>query len=441
MVGRLPYEELAAEYDRKLAELSQMRSDLESGAELETNPEARLAIKSLCAIVSELSPRREKEAEELAEKRIKQLDDESKTELWERLKAKKAELEDLQLLFEENCGPWEVPLLYVKEKCDGTDGLLFEDEIPVEPELRTVEDPLPTDFVERHIDAPEATQRLAYYFKENQGQVTGVRKLIEYLYSQKTIEETPTEKLRSRVTTLLGPGKNGIVVRNVMKEEDIEFQWGWRRLIETEDGRRKIVRTTRIYRSYPVGQKPMDLREDVPEKQEFIWEEEGIKSEPIEGKVGTAIVRRAVEASQPVAEYDAESDRVIVLEPDQSDDKKVELKVEKPDKWTDFRLCVRESVAKLVEREVILSREEPVRLNIVKAKSGSRSMGTQTSIDRMSSTRLINRHMSVDDVLSPDLIVAMDLFNSQRGKFSRSQQDKAMAIIQEELDSLLGGRG
>jgi choline kinase len=80
-VNALPYEELANEYDRRQTELAQIKNDLESGAELETDQASRLAIKSLAALVSEISPRREKQVEELAEKRIKQLDDESKTAL------------------------------------------------------------------------------------------------------------------------------------------------------------------------------------------------------------------------------------------------------------------------------------------------------------------------------------------------------------------------
>jgi hypothetical protein len=442
-VNALPYEELANEYDRRQTELAQIKNDLESGAELETDQASRLAIKSLAALVSEISPRREKQVEELAEKRIKQLDDESKTALWEELKAKKLEFEDIQLLFEENSGPWDVPLLSNHGRRDADGNLVIEDEIPVDPGLKTVEDPIPSDFIERHIDAPEATQRLAYYFKQNPGQITGVSRLVEYLYNKDAIESNPVVKLRSRVTTLLGPGINGVVVKNILEQEDVCLQWGWRRLVERKDGHKKILCTRRIYRSYPYGQKPQDLREDVADDQEIIWEEEGYsKSKSEIARAGVAgIVRQVVEAPKLVAEYDGDRDEIVVESADPRTEQSAERKTTEPEKWAEFRSCVHQSVSRLVEREVIISREELVKLSLVKVRSGSRTMGTQTSIDRMAATRLIRRHMSVDDPLTPDLIVAMDLFNSQRDKFNRLQQDQAMVIIQEELDKVLGVRG
>jgi hypothetical protein len=117
----------------------------------------------LSSLVGQISPRVKQEAEELADRRIKELDDSSKNKIWQEIKDATAEDEQLTRLYEDVGVAWELPSLYRGHP----DGIYLEDTIPVEPELSDKTENGFPEFAERHIDQPKATQMIAYYFSKN----------------------------------------------------------------------------------------------------------------------------------------------------------------------------------------------------------------------------------------------------------------------------------
>lgn len=436
LVEELPYEQLGRDYLASQERIRELREELERG--LEEDNEAKLAIRALSSLVGEISPRARQKAEELADKRIKELDDANKEEIWQKIKEATAQDEQLARLYEDVGIAWELPMVYSKRP----DELYLEDTIPVEPELRDKSENGFNEFAKRHIDQPKATQMIAYLFSRNVNKIVDALDIAKNIYSEDVCNNASDEVLRNRVTTLLGPKREDSPLSTMLESEGLALQYGWRKCFEWCGDKKKITRILRIYRVYRKGEKPEDIVQAEHPDHEIVWTIDGYLPQ-LEGEEQSDSVGIDQTEQEPMEEAPSGSDgqyetcRVKKIAIRKIEDLPPRLR--RISKWGDFTIDVQKSIAELIERGVILQREQPVSLKAVRFKSGSRIMGTQESLRRMGQAGLISKNLTTKDSLQPEQVVIMHMFNSHASLLRNSKtQEIALKIIDRELNRTFG---
>lgn len=125
----------------------------------------------------------------------------------------------------------------------------YVDEIPIEPDLR--EYVAQQNGCERHIYAPDVSRSAAHFLANNSGRIVTVDELARALYPEEIISQKSRHDLRTLVTSTLGPKVNGEHISNLLAEEGLVLQYGWRKHMKREGHLEKVERIHRIYRAVP----------------------------------------------------------------------------------------------------------------------------------------------------------------------------------------------
>ncbi|MBP9738311.1 hypothetical protein KBD20_01345 [Candidatus Saccharibacteria bacterium] len=220
-----------------------------------------LKTEELLANVERLAPRAVESVKELLESRgsnivsdqeINDLEDavlelmDQEHEAEEDLKRIKGYSSSLDAVVGQLALSWELPVALVDQN---RSLFITLDELPVEPDIADCPSGEVQQFAERHVDQPKAAILSAQCLSEHAGETVTVDQIARLLYSPEVISQLNGHKLRSRVTSTLGP-KFGENLRSILDEEGFVLQYGWRRTLEQKpDGSIGVKLRHRIYRA------------------------------------------------------------------------------------------------------------------------------------------------------------------------------------------------
>jgi hypothetical protein len=222
------------------------------------------------------------------------------------------------------------------------------------------------------------------------------------IYDEEVQDPTSEDaiKLRKRIRSLMFPKRVKIskTIPQLLEESNLALQYGRRR--RQVDGQSV---TSRIYRSFPIREEPKGT--NMQENSEVTWDK-----------------TTSPELNERLPHLQKETAKLVEKVPHQGENKATQ-------KWNEYREAVALSLANLIYFGVIINESEPVKISMIRMRSPSKKMGTKTAIERMISAKLLDHKIGDDDSISPELIVAMDLFNSHRDLLQGSRQKQAIDII------------
>jgi hypothetical protein len=450
-----PYHELGQLYIKALDDEARLAAEIDS-ERLKLDSE-QVRLDELAQRAAKLAPLIREEALKIAEAKKAELSNDR----IDNLGAQAAMLADARGKIENlysTAGFWPVPQVETITAAASEVQELIFDEIPVEPETQDHEQ---SERLERyrnyHIDAPEASKYIAFYFTEHPGQVVSVKALIDFIYSRNVIEENDSNKMRSRITTMLGPKVQGPRIQAMLAEDGLILQYGWRTIKKVDTSTNQTISNTteRIYRALPLDAVLADHLE--PEFVEFdngeqketdtiIWninapelEAAAINEEMIEPSIPVVVAEVEVPAMAQIEPEVAEAD-VLTTPTSPSVGEIIKRPFKKESKLKGFDQAVEEAI-ELLESDGLIQ-AEPLPHKIVASKSSSRILGTKEAIDRMIKAGILPKSMSKTEniFLSAADIVAMRLLNTHidvLGKNNRKLQDEALRIIKAKVSRRL----
>lgn len=354
---------------------------------------------------------------------------------------------------------WELPkVLLAKEVSIGR---LIIDELPVQPKLNSAEYDMLSHIKEHNIDQPEATLYAALYLSSNKGRVVTVDELVNFLYEDTVIATNTDHKLRSRITTVLGP-MAGDGARKILEESGCVLQYGWRRTLETIDGHTKIASRRRIYRAIDLEQiADIDLTQgqNTDEFEEYFTVTEALlttqehaqftkketKRQQTTEDLGSLALNTTTEASviQGPDEPATAPEKTLQSQPRVSTEEAASIDPLEQKNWQKaFRNEVGAAITRL-EQSGLLRLGEEFTLKQAHVKGPGGVFGTRTAVKRISNAGLTSRFRGLRDsamqgtVLCPNEMVFMQLFNTNRdilGQKGRNQRE-AIKIVEEALES------
>lgn len=389
-------------------------------------------IESEANLAAELSPLSRPLIVELAEEKKALADESVEDSIAELLATKQkvtSKIEEINGLSEIISQPWPVPTVIGRAvvSLDSEKTIISQetiDEIPVKPEPKSKES-AHEKIKNRYSEiTPDASHFAAYYLSENAGKVITVKELADFMYDTEINDTVSRYNLRARVTTILGPKVGGKVIAEMLAEENLLLQYGWRTTRTVfEDGSKQTNRK-RIYRAIPYQEfGEQHLVDEVSNGQTDKWQTphvpEKLTAQPKKAKASTSVVpktRSRIQAKTPVVPQSAVETRT--------------------NGWEEgFRAEVRQVIAHLEELG-LLSEEREVSLVGLRHRSPHKTIGTKTAVNRLRHAGILTRDQAKLSVIPLDVVVAMHLFNSHRTLLEKGpRQQKALKAIKASLDN------
>lgn len=408
----LPYAELSKRYLSVLEQLGRATQKL-AAVQHETS-EAAIHYDALADRTIELAPLSEERARGLADEKKQQLIGSSVLAIEQKISDLHAEKQGLEDLYEVAGNAWPIPQGPELDDEPGEETTVVLDEIPVEPVLQDgnvgVE-----GLLERHVDAPEASQWTVIYLIDQAERVVTVQDLYEFLYSPEVVEQVDEYHLRSRITTMLGPKVGSLDIQEMLADEGFVLQFGWR-ITKTygEDDKVTNFARHRIYRAVPEDKFSVQhLERTIIGNDIYMWETTKEQRD--------SLLRKSLPDTNG------------------SDNGGHESNGQNPRlSWeNDFIDRVDTAIETLSERGLI--QPGTMSTKLISKLAQSRALGTRTAVSRLTKAGILpGTKGRLASELTASQLVAMSLFNPCRSILSKgNRQDKAMEIIQQRVQAHL----
>ena len=408
----LPLEELFESYDKLNQELVETSERLEV---ISNEDDARkTALIALTARARKLAPLAHEQIDSIEASRMEHIDNLNRAGLQKRISTIEDDILQLDLLLDiKHVTVWPIPqALDLQREVDSE--LMVIDEMPVEPELHSINPDLIKRVRGHESHTPKVSEFITYYLAENAGKATPAEELARFIYA----DTDDLRQVSGRITTLLGPKVHGFRIEAQLEAKGLSLEYGWRKTIDKESGKTKS--RIRLYRA-------VSLETSTANRQPF---EEVVAEQDESTHLAKVETVESIEPAQPVFEQPK-----VVFVAEKLDTQTLE-KVEKATEaeWeSDFRVKTAKQLDKFMESGLVtdLSEDDTYSLAQIRHRSGSNILGTVTGLDRAGSVGIIKKNQSE---FSLEEVLKMALLNSSRRELTnRRYQPLSESIIQEVI--------